>query len=356
MLVAIITAATRLSWDLVVLTAPLSTGTTKPELRVSPEEPMPVPGASAIEWLGDLAVRSNGRFVRPEHVLAAQASIDLCAETYPLGAAVRATLEWRAGDGEPRRAPMRLEAEHTGPSGNNARWCAAIPAPAAGVPIVARVIAEDAAGAPVEQQLAFTPRDELALWSGDPAQLAAWRMAGPGSFAAEGQALRARPGDGLGLYWATVPTPPDFELSLDWRLDRLDDNSGVFLRFRDPESFGYDNPAWVGVHDGLEVQIDDTARPDGADVHRTGAVYEQPGAFSRAPDRPPGTWRRFVIRVVGPRITVTLDGHPVSDTTFAGDPARPGRALPSAPGAPRFVGLQTHSGTPAFRDVRLRRL
>lgn len=194
----------------------------------------------------------------------------------------------------------------------------------------------------------------IALFDGDPSQLAAWHMAGPGSFSLEDGVLRAHPGPDLGLYWAAIPTPPDFELALEWQLDRFDDNSGVFVRFRDPQSFGYDNPAYVGVHDGLEIQIDQTARPDGADVHRTGAVYEQRGTYTRPPDRPIKTWRRFEIRVTGPRIVVILDGQQVSDVTFGGDPDRPLRALPSTPDAPRFVGLQAHSGSPAFRNIRLR--
>ena len=52
-----------------------------------------------------------------------------------------------------------------------------------------------------------------------------------------------------------------------------DDNSGVYVAFPNPTQEGYDNTAYVGVHLGFEVQIDELARPDNDAVHRTGAIY-----------------------------------------------------------------------------------
>jgi hypothetical protein len=312
-----------------------------------------MPTSSAIEWIGDAHARVDGYALAPTHVLAGRAT-DACVRTYPQGAAAKVSLELRTGTTLVATTPMRIDADGVGPFGHDTRWCAAIAASdlVADRELAVRVVAEDAAGAPVEHAIALMPRTEIALLD----DATVWRMAGPGAFVVADGVARAQPADGLGLYWPAVPTPPDFELSVEWTLDRFDDNSGVFIRFRDPDTFGYDNPAWVGVHDGLEIQIDDTARPDGADVHRTGAVYEQPGSFTRGTEQAPGVWRRFTIRVVGNRIVVALDGTTVSDVAFAGDTAHPQRALPSAPGAPRFIGLQTHSGTPSFRNVRLRAL
>jgi hypothetical protein len=154
-----------------------------------------------------------------------------------------------------------------------------------------------------------------------------------------------------------VPTPASFELALEFRLDEASDNSGVFVRFRDPESFGYDNAAWAAVHDGLEVQIDETARPDGAGVHRTGAFYELPGqVLSPRAARPPGEWNDYVIRARGSELSVDLNGQRVATLTYAGDASRPLRGLASLPGAPRFIGLQSHTGGVSFRRVRLRRV
>jgi hypothetical protein len=50
--------------------------------------------------------------------------------------------------------------------------------------------------------------------------------------------------------------------------------------------------------------------------------------------------------------TVRLNGEQV--TRFANPHAA--RGLPSAPGAPAFVGIQTHTGNVAFRNIRLRAL
>jgi len=46
------------------------------------------------------------------------------------------------------------------------------------------------------------------------------------------------PGTDLGLYWCTIPIPADFILKLDWLRWEDWDNSGVFVRFPNPESKG----------------------------------------------------------------------------------------------------------------------
>lgn len=202
----------------------------------------------------------------------------------------------------------------------------------------------------------FTPGDGFtALFDG--AGTANWRMAGEGGFFAADGVLESVPGNGLGLFWHTVPAPADFTLVLEWMRTREDDNSGVFLRFPHPDGKGYQNTAWVGVDFGFEVQIDELARPNGAGEHRTGAIYGQPGqTLTPKPALPPGQWNTFEIRVQGQRYTVRLNGQPVSDFTFTpgSDAAHPDRGLPSAPGAPRFVGLQAHTGRVRFRNIRIK--
>jgi hypothetical protein len=61
-----------------------------------------------------------------------------------------------------------------------------------------------------------------------------WRMAGRGDFALVDGALATLPGDGLGLAWCDIPTPPDFTLRLQFTLTRQNDNSGVFIRSLTP--------------------------------------------------------------------------------------------------------------------------
>jgi choline dehydrogenase-like flavoprotein len=180
-----------------------------------------------------------------------------------------------------------------------------------------------------------------------------WRMAGAGSFLIVDGALEAEPGGDLGLLWHTTPLPPDFVLRLEWLRHRVDDNSGVFVRFPDPGSKGYVNQAWVGVNFGFEVQIDETAAPDGAPWHRTGAIYnEQNQQFSLQPARPVGEWNSYEIQVQGQSYTVFLNG--VQVTHF--DNTDPGRGAATTATAPSYFGLQAHTGRVTFRNIRIHAL
>ena len=93
----------------------------------------------------------------------------------------------------------------------------------------------------------------------------------------------AQPGPDIGLLFYALQAFSDFTLRLQFRVDARSDNSGVFVRFRDPRQpppAGLNDPriagnsAWLAVDTGFEVQIDDAAQPDQADKHRTGAIYD----------------------------------------------------------------------------------
>jgi choline dehydrogenase-like flavoprotein len=191
----------------------------------------------------------------------------------------------------------------------------------------------------------------LSLFNGQ--NLDGWEMAGQGSFVVANGVLQAAPGGDLGLLWSTTPTPTDFILRCEWQLAQAKDNSGVFVRFPNPNSKGYNNTAYVAVHFGFEVQIDETGPPNGANQHRTGAIYGEPNqAFNLQPALPPGQWNAYEIRVQGQTYTVQLNG--VQVTQFNNPHA--GRGLPSMPDAPSFIGLQAHTGAVAFRNVLLQAL
>jgi choline dehydrogenase-like flavoprotein len=201
---------------------------------------------------------------------------------------------------------------------------------------------------PVAPRPGEGPRDLF-----DGTTLDGWEMAGRGSFVVANGVLQAVPGDDLGLLWSTTPAPADFVLRCEWRLSQPDDNSGVYVRFPHPDSKGYDNTAYVAVHFGFEIQIDETAAPDGADRHRTGAIYGEPiQAFNLQAALPVGQWNAYEIRVQGQTYTVRLNG--VQVTQF--DNAHAGRGLPSRPDAPSFLGLQAHKGGVAFRNIQLEAL
>jgi Domain of Unknown Function (DUF1080)/Polymer-forming cytoskeletal len=191
-----------------------------------------------------------------------------------------------------------------------------------------------------------------------------WRLAGAGDFRVADDALEAVPDPGgeLGLLWHGEPTPRDFVLKVEWKLGQKNDNSGVHLRFPDPGSRGYLNQAWVGVDYGFEVQIDEYGWPDRGGKHKTGAIYDQEGqTLSQKSARPPGQWNEFEIRARGQEYTVLLNGHQVC--RFRNRDKE--RGLPSAPGAPAYVGLQVHpplagqadaAGRVSFRNIRIKRL
>lgn len=171
-----------------------------------------------------------------------------------------------------------------------------------------------------------------------------------GQFIVVDGALEATPGTGLGLLWHTKVMPDDYVLKLQWKRFRHEANSGVLLRFPDPTSRGYRNTAWVASHFGYEVQIDELGMPDGANQHRTGAIYgEAAQTFSLRPARPAGEWNDYEIQVQGNRFTVLLNGDQVTNFTN-NDPNR-GQSAGS------HVGLQIHPGSRmAFRNIEFKEL
>ena len=101
----------------------------------------------------------------------------------------------------------------------------------------------------------------------------------PGRFHVVDGGLESAPGTDLGLFYTKVPFD-NYILKLEWLTWRQDDNSGIFLRFPDVNSKGYNNTAFVAVDFGFEVQIDALGRgdpPPGQNVdakfRTTGAIY-----------------------------------------------------------------------------------
>jgi choline dehydrogenase-like flavoprotein len=196
----------------------------------------------------------------------------------------------------------------------------------------------------------------------DGASTAAWRMASiknqpgrdnAGSFIIVDGALESIPGTDIGLFWCTTPTPPNFALKLEFLRWQQDANSGVFVRFPDPESKNYNNAAYVGIDFGYEVQIDELGAPDGAAIHKTGAIYNEVNqTLSQQPARPVGQWNELEIRVQGQDYTVLLNSQQVSKFTNT----QAGRGQPTSTGTPSFIGLQTHTGRVAFRNIRIKSL
>jgi hypothetical protein len=172
-------------------------------------------------------------------------------------------------------------------------------------------------------------------------------------------ALETVPGNDMGIFWCTTATPVDFVLRLEWLRWAHDANSGVYLRFPNPESKGYDNTAYVADDFGFEVQIDELGD---VPVHRTGAIYRKDGrtdgeALTQQPAQAPGEWNEYEIRVVGQLYTVKLNGATVCVFDNAG--RYPQRGIASTAAVPTFIGLQVYpraSSLVAFRRISLEAL
>ena len=217
-----------------------------------------------------------------------------------------------------------------------------------------------------------------------------WIMAGGGNFRIVGRSLIAQPGSGgIGLLYYAAEQFDNFTLRLDFCLPHprgnSNDNSGVFVRFRDPRkpvlpgTPGPDvpgNAATVGVDTGYEIQIDEEARgdsrkkePDGSpeqDGHfynRTAAVYKVKAAGS-APGQQDytnnqqlaaGVWHSYEIQVVERTYTVMLNGAPA--TVFTADSTDPNEIFrgrkKSEDADSGFIGLQVHTGNVAFANIRI---
>jgi Domain of Unknown Function (DUF1080)/GMC oxidoreductase len=243
------------------------------------------------------------------------------------------------------------------------------------------------------------------LFDGTERTFQRWRSAGPGSFALIDAMLIAQPGlpanvDGVNVpvgahsvFYYAAEAFNDFTLRLQFRLSgpigttgRPIDNSGIFLRFHAPHSNGpdlptnidpalqqnvHDDAAWVAAYTGFEIQIDENAAPDGADKHRTGAVYNVPTgpgglqSFTAPSVLNPGSWNDVEITVRNHRYTVSINNEQTTDFTnprnnlVTDTPGLPlrlrGLAFSEDP-LSGYIGIQAHTGTVAFRNIRLKRL
>jgi choline dehydrogenase-like flavoprotein len=208
------------------------------------------------------------------------------------------------------------------------------------------------------------------LFDGTAASLAGWQQIGPGAFdlIARENVLTARPGNDIGVLTYVQEAFGNFNLRLQLRIDGQGDNSGLCLRFRDPRLPAPDlgdpltvvNPAWIAIDTGFELQIDELARPDQADQHRTGAIYDIPlGAavgeqqYQRGSTLQPGEWNDLEIEVNADTYTAMLNGY--KTVTFTNKDATRGRPAGGNP-ASGYLGLQEHTGAVSFRAIRVKKL
>jgi hypothetical protein len=167
-----------------------------------------------------------------------------------------------------------------------------------------------------------------------------WRMAGPGKFVLDEYDRSLRSEGGMGLFWYTKRKYKNFVLKVDWKVNRRNDNSGVFIRFSDPG-----NDSWIAVNTGYEIQIDDLAMPDGNPLHKTGAIYNF-AASSNAVSKPVGEWNTFEIEAMGQRYSITLNDEKVIPE-FIGNRLTEG-----------YIGIQNHDADShvCFKNIRIKEI
>jgi hypothetical protein len=185
-------------------------------------------------------------------------------------------------------------------------------------------------------------KDRKHLFNGR--DLTGWQHVGPGSFSVEDGCLKTH--GGMGLLWYTKETFGDCLLRVVYRVSRLNDNSGVFIRIAAPPP-----DPWFAVHHGYEVQID--ASQD--EWHRTGVIYSLTKTEVEA-QKPPGHWNVMEIEMDGELVRVRLNEALLTEF----DPAQPApeRTKPYEPErGPRpargYLGLQNHDEASVvyFREV-----
>ena len=145
--------------------------------------------------------------------------------------------------------------------------------------------------------------------------------------------------DGKGTSLATKKHYGDFELYLDWKLDKNGD-SGVYLR-------------------GLpQVQIWD---PDNLEVEQHGAPKGSGGLWNNTnqgkfplvrADNPIGEWNQFYIKMVADKVTVYLNGVLVVDKKALQNLWQPKIAIPKQ----EQIELQVHGHAVQWRNIYIKEI
>jgi choline dehydrogenase-like flavoprotein len=149
-----------------------------------------------------------------------------------------------------------------------------------------------------------------------------------------------------GLYWYTKEEFTNFVLSVEWRISRREENSGIYIRI---PAAGTANALQEADAKGHEIQIDprgfDSAtNSEGHPLKLTGAIYDlqAPSASTQVPI---GAWNTFQIEAKGSRIGVTLNGQLVNE-------------YQSTRQQTGYIALQAHDflSRTQFRNLQLKKL
>jgi len=184
--------------------------------------------------------------------------------------------------------------------------------------------------------------------------LTAWKHVGPGEMTVTGGLIETHGGMGL-LYW-TGGKIGHCKLRVVFKMRDFNDNSGVYIRIPiEPRE------AWMPVHYGYEVQIDNHPETSGEDeYHMTGTLYSLTRPLAK-PAKPGPEWNTMVITIDGPHTVVEVNGVKVTDY-HEGDPVPPRKFDFEPLAGPRpdegYFGLQNHSKNDVvfFKEVSIQPL
>lgn len=176
----------------------------------------------------------------------------------------------------------------------------------------------------------------LAGWIGDKA-----------GYVVEDGEIRVKSGTGGDL--RTRSQFDDFELQFDFRLEP-GANNGIAVRAPVEGDAAYE---------GIEIQVIDNFSSSNAKLkpwQYHGSAYGLIPA-KRGWMLPPGQWNRQTIRLVGRRLTVTLNGHVILDGNLDDslrDGALSGAEHPGAIRSSGHIGFCGHGSEMAFRNLMIR--
>ncbi len=188
----------------------------------------------------------------------------------------------------------------------------------------------------------------------DGKDLNGWKQVGPGTHYVDSGLIKSHGGMGL-LYWQGQKFG-NCKIRVVFRMQKFNSNSGVFVRIPiEPRE------AWMPVHYGYEVQIDNHPETSNEDeYHITGTLYSLTKPLAK-PGKPGPEWNTMEITLDGPHTIVFVNGQKVTDYK-EGDPVpdrkfdfEPYRGLRPNEG---YMGLQNHGDDDIvyFKEVAMKSL
>jgi hypothetical protein len=161
---------------------------------------------------------------------------------------------------------------------------------------------------------------------------------------------------GMGLLYWKGGKIGNCVLRVVYRMRDHNDNSGVYIRIPlEPRE------AWMPVHYGYEVQIDnEPEKSNEDDYHVTGTLYSLTKPLAK-PGKPGPEWNtmeitldgsKTIVYVNGVKVTDYSEGQPVPPRKFDFEPLRGSRPLEG------YFGLQNHGDHDVvfFKEVSIRPL